>query len=143
MRTAIAFLLALCLAPGMAQARGMPHPSPQPCGAPQHHPHKGKHVPPQCIAGTVTVVTEANMQVQPVNGHLQKIAFVAKTVFQTDSGAGTLEGIMPGDFACVTGTIHGHSLTAQLVIFDLKPFPCDPKRKPSPPPHRAAIDPHA
>ncbi|GAC1399038.1 MAG: hypothetical protein NVSMB52_12600 [Chloroflexota bacterium] len=137
-------LVAMFGFPASAFAQPKPHPAPSGCKAPPHHPHKdkhphkGKHPPPQCLAGTVMAVSGTEMQVQPAHGHSVRIIFVDKTIFQTDSGPGTLEGIMQGDFACVTATPHGHTFTAQLVVFDLAPFAC---RTQKPPPHSKSLTP--
>ncbi len=131
MKLAVLFLALLAALPTVARAQTAPHPPPPACAAP-HKPPKGKHPKPQCMAGSVTTVAATQMQLQPVHGHPVKIVFTDQTVFQTDSGPGTLEGIMPGDFACVTGTVHGHAFQAKSVVFDLTPFPC-PVKKPHPP----------
>lgn len=138
MKLAAAVLVMLSAFPGVALAHPPAHPPPPSCGPVPHHPHKGKHPPPQCVAGNVTTISPTGMEIQPVHGHPQRIAFVDTTVFQTDSGPGTLEGIVTGDFACVTGKRHGHALTAQLVVFDLKPFKCR-AGKPHPPPVQRGV----
>ncbi len=131
MKLAVLFLALLAALPTVAHAQTALHPPPPACAAP-HKPPKGKHPKPQCMAGSVTIVAATQMQLQPAHGHPVKIVFTDQTVFQTDSGPGTLEGIMPGDFACVTGTVHGHAFQAKSVVFDLTPFPC-PVKKPHPP----------
>ncbi len=131
MKPAVVFLALLAALPTVARAQTAPHPPPPACAAPHHSP-QGKHPKPQCMAGNVTTVAATQMQLQPDHGHPVKIVFTNHTVFQTDSGPGTLEGIMPGDFACVTGTPHGHTFQAKSVAFDLTPFPC-PVKKPHPP----------
>jgi len=131
MKLAVLFLALLAALPTVARAQTALHPPPPACAAP-HKPPKGKHPKPQCMAGSVTTVAATQMQLQPAHGHPVKIVFTDQTVFQTDSGPGTLEGIMPGDFACVTGTVHGHAFQAKSVVFDLTPFPC-PVKKPHPP----------
>ncbi len=137
MRFAVLLLAVLSGVPSLALAQAVAHPPPVGCKARPHHPHKGKHPPPQCLAGDVTAVSGTGMKLQPVHGHAVSLLFDDKTVFQTDSGPGTLEGIVPGDFACVTGQPHGHAFTAQVVVFDLVPFSC-PAKKPPPqkPPSR-------
>jgi len=131
MKPAVLCLMLLAALPTIARAQTAPHPPPPACAAPHHPPH-GKHATPQCMAGSVTTVSAMQMQLQLAHGHAVKIVFTDHTVFQTDSGPGTLEGIMPGDFACVTGTPHGHTFQAKSVAFDLTPFPC-PVKKPHPP----------
>lgn len=136
MKCVIVLLVALLGFPHSALAQPAAHPPPPGCKAPPHHPHKGSPPRSQCLAGKVTAVSGTAMEIQPAHGRAIKIVFVNKTVFQTDSGPGILEGIMSGDFACVTGTPHGHNLTAQLVVFDLTPFPCPLKK---PPPHMTRV----
>ncbi|GAC1324870.1 MAG: hypothetical protein NVS2B16_17800 [Chloroflexota bacterium] len=130
MKRVIVLLVVVLGLPHSVLAQPVAHPHPPSCKALPHHPPKGKPPQTQCLAGNVTAVSGTAMEMQPAHGHAIKIIFVKKTIFQTDSGPGTLEGIMPGDFACVTGTLHGHSLTAQLVVFDLTPFPCPLKKPP-------------
>ncbi|MGI8824958.1 MAG: hypothetical protein ACR2JC_04800 [Chloroflexota bacterium] len=132
MKLAAALFVVWLLVPAGALAQHPGHPPPPPCGD-RPHQQKGKHSQPQCISGSVLAISATGMRLHAPHGHPVSIRFTAKTVFQTDSGPGTLEGIMPGDFACVTGTVRKHDLTAQLVVFDLMPFPC-PVKKPHHPP---------
>jgi len=130
MKFIIVLLVVLSASPGVALGQGVLHPPPPQCKAPPHHSHKAKHSHSQCVAGSVTGVSGKGMTVQPPHGQPVKIVFIDQTVFQTGSGPGTLEGIMPGDFACVTGTTHGHTFTAEKVVFDLTPFHCSVKKPP-------------
>lgn len=107
--------------------------------APPHHPH---HPPPcdlhprgphhaVCGFGVVANVTKTGMELHPDKGHPATVVFAPKTVFQTNSGAGALDGIMAGDYACVLGTMHGPALVAKRIFFDQIPFAC-PQHRPPP-----------
>lgn len=130
-RLVIVLLLVLCL-PHTVRAQAPPPHPPPPCLKAPRGKNKGAKT---CIAGTVIRVSGDDMDLRPRHGHPAKIRFTAHTVFRTNSGAGALNGIMPGDFACVSVTGHGHKLTAQQVVFDLTPFPCPTPHPPPPPPH--------
>ncbi|MGI8967551.1 MAG: hypothetical protein ACR2GA_00395 [Chloroflexota bacterium] len=73
------------------------------------------------------------MAVQPHRGHVQGVRFDAATMFQTNSGPGTLEGLVSGDFVCVAGMQHSQAFTAGIVLFDPRPFPCSPHLPKHPP----------
>lgn len=135
MRASVVVLLLLLPLPAPAFAQTPPSHPPPACHLAGHHP-RGHQPHLQCMGGAVHAVTTTTMTIQPGHGHSIGVLFSAATVFRTDSGPGTLDGIVPGDYACVTGSPHGHIMTAQLVVFDLSPFPCGPKKPHAPPKHR-------
>lgn len=128
------FLALLLVLPAGVSAAPAKPPHPPPACAPLGKGKGGKHPPIVCLFGKVTQVSAHDIHLKPKHGHATVVRLSASTVFQTNSGPGALNGVMPGDFACVSGTVRGHALVARVVVFDLTPFPCPvPHGAPHPP----------
>jgi hypothetical protein len=52
------------------------------------------------------------------------VRFTDETLFATDSGEGVLDGLVAGDYVCVTYAPHSGAVTALLVLFDPDFPPC-------------------
>lgn len=80
----------------------------------------------QCVAGRVIDVSADALDVRNFHGSIVKVSLTPDTLFQTDSAAGSIQGIASGDFACVAVASHPEGPVAVRVFFDLRMFPCGP-----------------
>lgn len=72
------------------------------------------------------------MVLRPSRGKEQLILVMPGTKYRTNSGPAALEGIVRGDYACVVGRDKNGTLVAAIVIFDIRPFHCQPPKPPGP-----------
>lgn len=126
----LSLLLALvCLLPGVARADGQDpprhHHEPAICDS-MRSDASGHSTSLQCVAGRVVDVSADTLDIRNFHGTVVKVSLTPDTLFQTDSAAGSIEGIASGDFACVAVASHSEGLVAIRVFFDLRMFPCGP-----------------
>jgi hypothetical protein len=77
-----------------------------------------------CMTGVAVNVTGSGMKVRPAHGPQRKVRFVRTTLFETDSGEGGLDGLVSGDYVCVSYASHPGTVTAFVVVFDPAWTPC-------------------
>jgi hypothetical protein len=87
-----------------------------------------------CMMGVAAGVSSTGMKVRPPHGAQRKVRFTVKTLFETDSGEGGLDGLVSGDFVCVSYVPHPGTVTAVVVVFDPVWMPCGPMRHHPPDP---------
>jgi hypothetical protein len=78
----------------------------------------------RCLAGVAVKVSPSSMKVRPTHGSQLRVRFTNKTLFATDSGEGVLDGLIAGDYVCVSYTPHPGTMTALVVVFDPVSSPC-------------------
>lgn len=79
---------------------------------------------PQCTAGVAVKVSPSGMKVRSAHGRPLRVRFTNNTLFLTDSGEGVLDGLVAGDYVCVSYTPHPGTVTALVVVFDPASSPC-------------------
>jgi hypothetical protein len=127
MRVALALLGALLWTlPAVAHASDPParHQLPPGCARTLHSQARHNEDTLHCLAGTVLIVGDTTVKIQIPHGPQLKITLTPKTVLETDSAIASLEGLMVGDFACASGTVHDHVFSAGTILFDVVPFTC-------------------
>jgi hypothetical protein len=78
----------------------------------------------QCMAGVAVKVSWNGVKVRPAHGNPLRVWFTDATIFETDSGEGVLNGLVVGDYVCVTYTSRSGAVIALLVVFDPETIPC-------------------
>jgi len=78
----------------------------------------------RCMAGVAVKVSPSDMKVRPAHGSQLRVRFTNETLFETDSGEGVLDGLVAGDYVCVSYTRHPGTVTALVVVFDPASSPC-------------------
>jgi hypothetical protein len=76
------------------------------------------------MAGIAVKVSWSGMTVRPAHGQVLQARFTDATDFETDSGEGALDGLIAGDYVCVSYKPRPGVVTARLVVFAPQPVPC-------------------
>jgi hypothetical protein len=85
-----------------------------------------RHAP--CMIGVATRVSANGMMVRPAQSAQRKVRFTRKTLFETDSGEGGLDGLVSHDYVCVSYSPHPGAVIALAVVFDPGSMPCGSAR---------------
>jgi hypothetical protein len=94
------------------------------CGTQLHGDDAAAYRPRECTAGVAVNVSRNGMKVRPARGNPLRVRFIRTTVFESDSGEGVLDGLVGGDYVCVSYMPHSGTVTALLVVFDPETIPC-------------------
>lgn len=120
MRACLLTALVIALLPGVALAHPPRPPGPI-CGLAHVNVGDNDH----CVSGAIMFMGDSFMAIRPPHGSLQLVLSNDGTVYKTRSGAAALEGLVQGDYVCVAGYDEDGLLAADVVTFDIHPFPCD------------------
>lgn len=94
------------------------------CGIPVRDDDAFASSPLKCVTGVAVKISWNSMKVRPAHGNPLQVRFTDATLFETDSGEGVLDGLVAGDYVCVSYMPHGGTGTALLVLFDPETMPC-------------------
>jgi hypothetical protein len=100
------------------------------CGLNAHDDDGVVHIHSRCLTGIAVKVSWNGMKVRPPHGTPFRVWFTDATVFETDSGEGVLDGLVVGDYVCVTYMHHSGFATAVLVVFAPESMPCSSSENP-------------